>query len=183
MAQTPLISIYGSAQVTEPQAAVFQKEWMKEISMVNYKMLEDYASKETLDNHMYGDTTNTGDTGGDAARAANLYTSRLDGFKITAWDDLAFQMNYGFRLDDLDNSNAYTAGLDYNFRSFQIDEGKGYGGAGVGSPGGTDYRAHDKAITTKFNVNVPIIRFGATGQYDSLFHNLVPTKEAKQMIK
>lgn len=177
---TPIASIIDSVQLTPPQQAVYLKEFQSEINMIDFKMYENLGKKRTLPNHMYGDTTNTGDTGGDAMRTANVYTSQLDGFKITVWDDLAFIMNYGFRLDDLDNSDGYGADLDYNFRGFQIDEGTGYGNAGSGA---TNYRIHDKALTNKFYVNVPIIRFGATNQWDTLCVDLIPTEESKQLIK
>ena len=177
---TGIASMITSIKLTNTQIAVYLNEFLKEIKGPDYQLLEKLANKKTLPNHQYGDTTTTGDTGGDAARTANIYSSRLDGFKVTVWDDIGFQMNYGFRLDDLDNSDNYGSELDYNFQDFEIAEGKGYGNTGTGAQ---NYRLHDKALTNKFHINIPIIRYGATNQWDSLCENLIPTEESRMLIK
>lgn len=175
-----------SEKLTPSVYASYITPFLKAVKDFDYAMYEKFGDKRTLPANQYGDTVATGDTGGDAARAAGLYEGFLDGFKITAYDDLAYIMNYGFRLDDMGSGAApYVPtdlydGIKYNFTDFEIPEGKGYGNTGTGA---VNYRAHDKGLTNKFYINVPIVRFGATTQYDSVTGMLIGKEDNVQLMK
>ena len=131
----------------------------------------------TLPAGQYGDTSVTGDTGGDAYRTAGVYASQNDGFKITGWDDIGYFMNYGVTVDGKNDAD-YIAdgGLDVVYSDFEIVEGQAYAG-------GTNYQAHNKALTNKFYINVPIVRFGATNRYDRLGNKLIPDTDTEELMK
>ncbi len=186
---TPITATVVSKQLSTDGKLRYAALFINEVSSMETEMAmyERYATKRTLPSHVYGDADATGYTGGDAMRATNVYTSKLDGFAITGYDSQSFYMNYGFRIDDMGNgsspftpTDSYGVALDYNQADFQINEGKGYGNTGTGA---TNYRIHDKALVSKFEVNCPLIRFGATLQKDSLADLLNATEDGKMIMK
>lgn len=181
-----IATLITSLKLSPALKAAYLRPFLKEVKAFDYSMWEKYADKQTIPGGNYGDTRATGDTGGDAARTAGLYTGHLDGFKITGWDDIGYVMNYGFRLDDMGAgapgfapTDLY-ADIDYNFTDFEIAEGTGYANDGTKA---TNYRAHDKPLTNKFYINVPIVRFGATNQYEDLAKVLATSDDFSQLMK
>lgn len=170
-----IASIITSAQLTPKIYAAYLRKFLKEVTSFDYSIYEKYGTSIDLPKGQYGDTTETGDTGGDAARTAGVSQSTTDGFKVTAWDDIAFHMNYGFTVDGVNDAD-YGTDLDNNFTEFEIMEGTGYAN-------GTDYKAHNKNLTNKFYVNIPIVRYGATNQYDTLSYGLLPSSDTEEIMK
>jgi len=181
-----IIATIVSADLKPPIYATYLAAFQKEVRAFDYAFYEKHGEKRVLPNHQFGDTSDGQDTGGDAARASGLYDAFLDGFRITGYDSQAYVMNWGFRLDDMGNgAQPFTptdlyAEIDYNFTDCEIPEGTAYGNAGTGA---TNYRIHDKALVNKFFINVPIVFFGATTQFDTYANILMATEDNVQLMK
>lgn len=173
----PIATLITTADVSPKVYAAYLRDFIQEVTAIDWEFYDKYAKRYTLPSGMYGDSAVTGDTGGDAMRAAGLYDGTTDGFKIRGWDDIGYMMNYGFTVDGYNDADyAADGGLDFNFSDTEIPEGQAYAA-------GTDYRAHDKAVTNKFYINMPIVRHGATTKYDNLALVLMATEDNREIVK
>ena len=170
----PIVSVIQTAQLSPEAQAVYMMEFLTEVESIDFKFYEKYAGKITLPSHVYGDRK-ASDTG--AGSPGNTYSGELDSFKITGWDDLGYFMNWRATIDGKNDADYAASGaLDYGYLDMEINEGEGYNN-------GTNYRQHDKAVTNKFYVNLPVVRFGATARYDSLSKLLIATEDNRQIVK
>lgn len=174
----PIKAIIGSADLQPLYEARYIKEFMDEVDAIDFDIYDNYAKKITLP-AQYGDSAVNGDTGGAAMRAAGVYETTLDSYKIPGWDDQGFWMNNGYTVDGFNDADYNTDGsMDVGFGDFEVVEKNEYNSSVL-----KDYNYYDKSLTNRYDINIPIVTFAVSTQYTGIGALLIASEDNKQLVK